>query len=116
MKVREGADRDLADEAWSAEVGRPRDVAVACDDRLWNEPRRVDPRRTRRRELGRQREGPVERSRIGVDKEFSRVEPVAMRRIVGTVGTEAVASPGPEAGDEAAENVALLARQLEAGS
>ena len=64
---------------------------------------------------GLQAEGPVERMRIGVDEQFRRIEPMAVRRVVGPLRPQPVAGARPEPGDEAAKDVAFLARQHEAG-
>ena len=93
----------------------PRDAPVGLDDRLRDERRRVDAGRARRGQLRPQAEGPVERMGIGVDEQFRRIEPMAVRRVVGPFRPQPVTGARPEPGDEAAEDVAFLARQHEAG-
>ena len=96
-----GSARDRAGRAWTIALGTNGAVSMPAERGAASS--------------GSQAEGPVERMRVGVDEQLRRIEPMAVRRVIGPVGAQAVAGARPEPGDEAAEDVAFLARQHEAG-
>ena len=91
----------------------------ARHDRLRHEGRAVGVVSRRpvghRAGLGRvQREAPVDRRGMGVDEELGGIEAVAVARVPGPVGAQAVARARPDAGHEAVEDVARAPGQRDA--